>query len=65
MFILQILLGIVIGQLLGSSIAPLISYQLPRTILYSIKGEMKPYAFLLWFLKPTLQIIIVYTSRGL
>ncbi len=30
-------------------------------LIYSIKGEMKPYAVLLWFLKPTFQMILIYT----
>lgn len=62
MFILQILSALIIGHYFISAIFPLFYYLLPKTISYSLKGEMKSYAVFLWFIQPTKQMLIFYIS---
>ena len=60
MFILQILSGLIIGFYISTNLCPLLFYFLPKTINYTLKGEMKSHSVLLWFIKPTKQILLFY-----
>lgn len=62
MFILQILAGILISYIITPAFFQLFCYLLPKTIFYTLKGEMKIYAPFLWFVKITIQILIVYLT---